>query len=243
PLPPNTPARLVYVLIGNRLYISINAESRLKTVWVPVDPGELRQRIEQYKEECSSEPNRDLNLPPLDEDSRRLFAIFLQPVISDLPKSGDIVVDADPLMRGLPLEALKSSEGWYFGEKYPVIYSPGYAAERKLREPSPQVPQSGLSVDTLFSQTESATLRNLFPGLLRRDDATLKPWELARLLDSKEMVAFVGHAEKGALVLNNGTRVRGKDFPAESLRHLQLAVLAACSTNKETREGRNAKGG
>src|SRR5262249_2938969 len=147
-----------------------------------------------------------------------------------LRSSETVIVDLDFAMNGLPLEALKSPEGWYFGEKFAVIYSPGYLRENDLRMPLPQRPRLGLLVDALGATSEREKLSELFPEIKPVDGADIAPGDLRALLEASEIFVFIGHGESGSLILSNQTPVKAEDFPAESLSHLQLAVLAACSS-------------
>jgi CHAT domain-containing protein len=135
-------------------------------------------------------------------------------------------------MEGLLVEALKSPEGWYFGQKYPVTYSPGYVRENELRQPSQDLPRSGVLVDALVAEkkeNEHEVLTSLFPEVTVLYPGMTKR-ELTSQLTPSELFVFIGHGESEKLLLQNSRPLSSKDFRPEYLRNLQLAVLAACST-------------
>jgi hypothetical protein len=68
----------------------------------------------------------------MQEDSQYLFSLLLRPVHADLQATGAVVGELDQLMNDLVLEGLRSPESWYFGQKYPVIYSLGLIKERTV---------------------------------------------------------------------------------------------------------------
>ena len=231
PLPPASGTRLVYVSARNHLYIFTIGGESIKIAVLNEKRDDLERRIYRYVQKCSMAQTETAPLPVPDAESKDLFSRLLQPVVAQLRAPETIVIDPDIVMKGLPLEALKSPEGWYFGEKFPIIYSPGYLRENDLRKSSQQAPRWGLLVDALGGAvSEGAKLHDSFPEIQLVDRPDLKPAELRDLLAPSEIFHFVGHGKLGALLLANGTSMKASDFPPESLRHLQVAVLAACST-------------
>lgn len=230
PLPSISATRLVYASTRNHLHIWRIGSAGIKTVSVPEKRNDLQRKIVQYLQKCGTPQNPDLPLPAPDEESRKLFALLLQPVIADLQGSDVVVIDLDKVMTGLPIEALKSPEGWYFGEKYPVIYSPGYIRENDLRNPSQQTLRTGVLLDAWDAESEHNKLIELFPQLKVVYDEAVSAAELPASLESSEMFIFIGHGKSGSLILHNGRPLQAEDFPLESLQRLQLVVLAGCST-------------
>src|SRR6185312_12876994 len=169
--------------------------------------------------------------PEPDDDSRQLYDLLLKPVIADLHDSDSIAVDLDVAMDGLLLEPLKDPEGQYFGQKYPVAYSPGYIRESKLRPPMQEIPRSGLVISVLeAAKNESTEFSKLFPEIPVLEAPSMTTQEITSRLASKELFVFIGHGKSGTLILGNGRPLQAKDFRPEYLNNLQLAVLAACST-------------
>ncbi len=231
PVPPATDTRLVYTSARDRLYIWIISSTDIKTVWVPVKRDALQRKISRFIRECSTPQDPDQPLPEPDGDSRELFSLLLQPVIADLRDSSSVVVDLDMGMEGLLVEALKSPEGWYFGQKYPVTYSPGYVRENELRQPLQDPPRSGLLVAALGTAwSERDETIKMFPEVTVLDDPDMTTQALAAQLAPSELFVFIGHGESGKLLLPNNRPLHAKDFAPEYLSNLKLAVLAACST-------------
>jgi CHAT domain-containing protein len=192
---------------------------------------DLQRLIHQFIRACSTPQDPNMPLPDPDRDSRQLFSLLLEPVIADLRASGSVVVDLDMAMDGLLVEALKSPEGWYFGQKYPVTYSPGYIRESKLRQPLQEAPHSVLLVNALgTAKSESKKLIEMFPGTGVLDDPGMTAGDLASKLASSELFVFIGHGKSGKLILENNQTLKSQDFPSKSLSQMELAVLAACST-------------
>jgi CHAT domain-containing protein len=230
PMPPASGVRLVYASTRDRLYIWLISSAGIRTVSVPAKRDDLQALIRQFIRKCSTPQDPDLPLPEPDREGRKLFSLLLQPVIAELRGSETVVVDLDMGMEGLLVEALKSPEGWYFGQRYPVIYSPGYIRENGLRRLSQEAPRFGLLLNALTRvKTESAALQGMFPGVRVLDNPAIETPELASLLEPSEVFVFIGHSEAGALILKDKP-LRAEDFNPAYLRHLQLAVLAACST-------------
>ena len=118
-----TGTRLVYAFIKDRVYTwtIVNGSLNMPPP-VKITREKMRQQISSFAQEIAV---KNSNLLNLEDDSQRLFSVLLAPVAADLPEKAAVAVELDPAMNGLVLEALKSPEGWYFGQKYSVVYSPG----------------------------------------------------------------------------------------------------------------------
>ena len=240
PLPsPTSETRLVFAGIKDRFHVWIINKTGIETLWIPVKPSDLARAINEFSERCS---NRNSNVTELEQKSRKLFNVLLQPVMAQVGDSTMVVADLDQPMHGLLLEALKSPEGWYFGQRYSTIYSPGFLKEMELRRSTGLIPESGLILDASASaggpypaldRTEREALVQLFPRLEILNGAQTTPQKLRRILGESRMFLFIGHGSKDGLILNPGWVLTPEDFSSQSLRHLQLAVLAACSTASE----------
>lgn len=232
PLPHSSDTRLVYASTREHLYIWVISSTGIKTMSIPAKRDDLQRLIRQFIRECSTPQDPNMPLPDPDRDSRQLFSLLLEPVIADLRDSDSIVVDLDMAMDGLLVEALKSPEGWYFGQKYPVTYSPGYIRESKLRQPLQEIPHSVLLVNALgTANSEGKKIIEMFPETVVPDDAAMTEGELVSQLSRSDLFIFIGHGESGTLLLGNNRPLQSKDFQPEYLSHLQLTVLAACSTD------------
>jgi CHAT domain-containing protein len=240
PLPAGATPRLVYVSTRDKLLVWTFGVSGTKTAELPVKREELQRRIREYVGKIGREQRESFPSPAPEVESKELFALVLQPVLADLsrndPAANPVVVDFDPAMSGLPVEALMSSEGWYFGQRFPVIYSPGYVRENALRKYSQQVPGPGLAIDALGNQGTVARFKELVPPAVIIDDQDGRPAERESLLAQSEVFLFAGHGKSGALLLGNSKPLKAEDFPQQSLANMQLAVLVACSSGV-AREG------
>ena len=232
PLPSISTTRVVYASTRNHLHIWTVGSNGITTVSIPEKRQDLIRKIREYVEKCSTRQDPEMHLPPPDVESKKLFSLLLQPVMAHLHPSETVVIDLDAGMDRLPLEALKSPEGWYFGEKFPVVYSPGFLRENDLRPQ--QKPRLGLRIYAL-SPGESDRFSSVFPDLKMMEGGDIDPADLPFLLKSSEIFVFLGHGESGGLVLRKGeSHLTAKTFPPESLQQMQLVVLAACSTGVAT---------
>jgi CHAT domain-containing protein len=229
PLPSISDKRLVYASTRRRLIIWKIGNAGIQAVWVPEKREDLERTIFQYLQKCANQsPSLSVGSP--DEDGSELFSVLLKPVMADLQGSDTVTVTLDQALTKLPLEALRSPEGWYFGEKYAVVYSPGYIRENDLRKPVQQPPREGLLLNAFDSQSEQSEIQKLFPSIIVKYDEGMATAELPPLLERSEMFVFIGHGESGTLIRNGKKPLKAQDFRRESLGRLQLVVLAACST-------------
>lgn len=224
--------RLIYAFIKDRIYIwTIGSAGAKMAPPVEIKQELMQQRIRDHAREIGKE---DSNIVTVGEDSQYLFSQLLTPVIADLQAHGAVVVELDPLMNGLVLEALKSPEGWYFGQRYPVVYSPGLVKENDLRPFSHHPPTSSWVLNALTADDRSV-MKNL-KGIKVLNYLNMTPTDLSDRLADSEMFIFLGHGDSGALRISNRTALQAEDFPPQFLQKLQVAVLAACSSGS-TRNG------
>jgi CHAT domain-containing protein len=239
--PTSREARLIYASFKDGIQIWILRDKGVEGRWVPIKQEDLERGVRDFARQCAT-PNSDLTT--LREQSRNLFTLLLQPVIEKLTTSSPVVVELDRQVRELPLEALQSSEGSYFGENYSIIYSPGMLMEKNLRIPgSIGTRSSMLLVDASPSsgidylpgvREEKETITQLFPNA-RIMDSTNTNWAaLRRSLLISDIFTFVGHGKGDGvgtdLMLNTKESLKARDFAPNLLRRPQLAVLSACST-------------
>lgn len=227
-VPDGSNIRLVYATTRDHVYIWMTGTSGIKTVSIQEKRKDLEQRIRQYLQKCS---NRISNIAALEQESRELFLLLLQPVIADLRNTDAVIIDLDQSMNGLVLETLKSPEGWYFGQKYLVIQSPGFIKENELRPPIQKDYEPGLIVDSGdLPRSEHDDIVAFFPSITQRNGSETTAAELPALLGGSDLFIFIGHGEAGTLMLSDSQPLTKHNFPPQSLGNLRLAVLAACST-------------
>lgn len=248
-LPLQSGPRLIYLSGRSSLYIFTIRDGVIESTPVKVTRGELQQRIFRYIRHCSMPIEPNSGLPVLEKESKDLFASLLQPVMERLRGAATVTIELDAAMNGLPLEALMDHDGRFFAEKYPVIYSPGYIRESHLRQPSPQPLQAGLAINALDGPLKfsyQGLLQQSYSAMEFKDGADTVAGDLPALLESRELFAFFGHAYDAKLYLTNKTVAVSGDFPPQSLRSLQLVILAACASASgegSSRQNVNTEGG
>jgi CHAT domain-containing protein len=228
---PASGTRLVYALIKGRIYLWAIRNGNLRLLLTTeITREQLRQQINSFANEIANENSNILNL---EEDSQRLFAQMLEPIAADLPPAGTVTIELDPAMDGLVVEALKSPRGWYLGQKYAVVYSPGLIEERQLRPLAGWARGRGWLLNALTVNDKDI---HPPPGIEVVNAYNFDPAKFHGLLGDTELFFFLGHGEPGGLRMPNGAPLRPEDFTLQSLQKLQVAGLFACSSGT-TRKG------
>ncbi|HEY2914045.1 MAG TPA: CHAT domain-containing protein, partial [Candidatus Angelobacter sp.] len=233
--------RLVYANFKDGLQIWTSNEKGVQSTWVKVKQQDFERTVRDFSERCATP---DSKLSELREEGTWLYAQLLQPIIASLPESQAVIVELDRSAYNLSMEALTSPAGWYFGEKYPVAYSPGTRMEQALRIS----PSLGLDAELLLldaSHTSGSTYlpgmeaqRNLISHLFPRthivDSSTTRWNEIHSLLALNQIFHYIGHGRRDgsgtSLVLNTKDSLRATDIDPRLFARSQLVVLAACST-------------
>jgi CHAT domain-containing protein len=164
-------------------------------------------------------------------------------VISNISSAGPVIIELDRMAYNLPMEALSAPDGWYFGEKYSVVYSPGVWMERFLRLPERITGQESLLlVDASHAlgagylpglEMQKNTIARLFPRN-KIIDSTKTSWpQMRSSLMSSEIFHYMGHGKPDgsgtSLDYDGNQPLRAKDFSPDLFKHSQLILLAACS--------------
>jgi CHAT domain-containing protein len=142
------------------------------------------------------------------------------------------------------MEALRSPEGWYFGEKYAIVYSPGARVEQTLKELTPLRAEEKMAILDASAPsgsgylpghdvaTEAAARLHAKHTTIHASEATLARVK-QELHDSAAMM-FFGHGRPDgsgmALEIAPGVLLRAQDLSPGLLPEMRLAVLAACSS-------------
>src|SRR5215472_14155124 len=240
-LPRALGARVIYASFEDGLQIWVYRGRQIHSRWIDIRQGELRQAAEEFTRQCSSPSS---NLDALQKRGERLYSLLLQPVMSELPEKGTLVIEPDSPTSDLPLGALKGPTGHYLEEKYSMVYSPGIWMEQNLRLSAPiETRDSLLVVDASHSPAagslpgasmERKTISNLSPQATIVDSESTS-WNAVRpKLAASEIFVFIGHGRpdgSGAvLAFNSRESLSAKDFSQSLLTHAKLAVLSACSS-------------
>jgi CHAT domain-containing protein len=241
PVKPTGETRLVYANFKDGLQIWMSNENGTQSTWVEVKQQDFERTVRDFSERCA---NPDSKLSELREEGTWLYAQLLQPIIASLPESQTVIVELDRSAYNLSMEALTSPAGWYFGEKYPVAYSPGTRMEQALRVP----PSVGLGAELLLldaSRSPSSAylpgmeaqrnlISRLFPETHVVNSATTRWGEIHSQLALSQIFHYMGHGRRDgsgtSLVLNAKDSLRAADVDPKLFVRSQLVVLAACST-------------
>jgi len=245
--PPAQPAsaaasetRIIYAAFKDGMQIWVSRNGDVRSQWVEVGIKDLENVTQEFTQKCAI---ADSGIKDLHQLGIKLFSIFLQPVISDISSSRPVIIESDRIAYSMPMEALRSPEGWYFGEKYSVIYSPGALVEKTLRVPAHVTGQESLLLldashvsDAGYLpglEAQRAAIARLFPRT-RIIDSVKTNWNQVRAqLASTQIFHYMGHGKpngSGTSLDYDGTQpLRAKDFEPHLLKHTGIAVLAACS--------------
>lgn len=233
--------RLVYAIFNDGLQIWVVSARGFEGKWVKIKQEDLIREVHEFVEKCATSHS---DLSEIQAQGRKLFYLLLEPVILQLPESEPVIVELDRSANALPIEALLSPDGWYFGERYSIVYSPGLLLEKNLRMPEVIGRQEPLLlVDASRTENgsylpgdelERMTISQVFPNSKIMDADRISLAQIEGGLSQSHVFHFIGHGRPdGAgtyLVLNKKESLRAKDFAPELLQDSRLAVLSACST-------------
>ena len=237
---PSPETRIVYADFDDGLQVWVLRDGKMESRWLEIGKQDFEDITREFTEKCATEGS---DLKELQKLGVRLFSVLLQPVISKLPASRPIVVELDRMAYNLPMEALRSPDGWYFGEKYSVVYSPGLWIEKTLRAPERVTGhESLLLLDASHVSgagylpgfdTQRDVIERLFPRT-QAIDSTKISWNKAQIqLASSQIFHYMGHGKPDgsgtSLDYDGKQQLRAKDFSPALLKHSQIVVLAACS--------------
>jgi CHAT domain-containing protein/tetratricopeptide (TPR) repeat protein len=242
--PPNQEGvRIVYAIFKDGLQIWLLQNSSVQSKWVAINQQDFEELAHDFAKNCATEAS---NLRELQQQGVELFSLLLQPVVEDFSSTPTITIELDRRIAGVPMEALRSRGGWYFGEKHAVVYSSGTAVDRSLNTPQPVTRQESL----LLLDATRSPLSGYLPGMEEERKMILFTFPRARVIDSSgtrwEDVApslarskifhYMGHGRPSGtgtgLLFNEAHALRAQDFTSEIFRKSQLVVLAACSSGK-----------
>jgi CHAT domain-containing protein len=247
---------LAYGVLPDGLAIWAYDNRGVSAKWIPKSPQESKKELQDlatnFYAQCS-DPRSDLSA--LRRDSQTLYSRLIAPVEQNLDPKRTLVIESEGFLSRLPFEALMGANGHYLIERAPIVHSPGSYAEEVMHPEtviSPDMPalivgSAASSPDTgLFALPNVAAGADMVasdfrsPRVLKGPEATLGA--IAKALPAADVFHFAGHA----ISTSNGTglMLEGKDartgapvlLDASALRNLdlqnmQLAVLAACSTD------------
>jgi CHAT domain-containing protein len=235
--------RVVYAEFKDGLQIWILKNGNIKSKWVAMDQQDFEEHAHDFIKKCATETS---SLKDLQQQGIALYSFLVQPILSDISTESIITVELDRRLYNLPMEALRSPEGWYFGEKYGLVYSSGIVIDSSLHPSRPLTLQEPL---LLLDATHSPQA-GFMPGMDEENKAVLQTfahttsinterarWPSVRQsLARSQLVHYMGHGLPDGtgtrLLFNESYSLRAEDFTPDLFKRSQLVVLAACSTGK-----------
>lgn len=235
-LPSVPDTHLIYASFPDGMQIWIVRGRNIESKWVAIQREKLESEVTEFKKECA---NRSQSI----EHNQPLYSSLIQPVLASLPTSGAIALELDEPLWGLAFAALKDSEGRYFSDNHAIVYSPGILAEANLRS-ARSLNRHGAMLLVDASQSDGLPL----PG--HRDEVNavssafgrttvlgpdgITPDAVKQMLPKNTEFHFTGHGKPDstgtALMIGPDVFLRAKDLSPQYLKHLELAVLSACSS-------------
>lgn len=248
PRPSPQETRLIYATFEDGLQVWATGSKGVQSKWIKIKQEDLERDIRDFVEKCAASAS---DLTELQVQGKKLFSLLLQPILQQLPEASPVVIELDRPAYALPIEALMSPEGWYFGSRYSIVYSPGIMMERNMRMPGAiGLQEPLLLVDA--SQTDSGsylpgdelernTIAHVFPNSRIMDSNRASRAQMAGALSQSHVFHFMGHGKPdgtGAyLVLSKTSSLKATDFSPELLKSSRLAVLSACSSGVGREDG------
>ena len=241
--------RLIFASFKDGVQVWTSRSAGMAGTWIEWDQKDFEKSIRDFADRCA-DPNSELST--VQELGLSLYTKLLQPVAADLRESDPVVVELDRIAYNVPMEALRSPNGWYFGEKFSLIYSAGSHAESNLRRQhrrmdrrtpifvldASRAPNSGYLPGL---DTQRRTIIELFPGSSVVDSTTRTWAQLQGKLSENIVFHYMGHGHADgsgtALAYNEGQSLSANDFSPALFAKTQLVVLAACSTAKARDNG------
>lgn len=241
--------RLIVASFKDGVQVWRNTGAGVVGSWIEWDQKDFERSIREFADRCA-DPNSALSA--VQEQGVSLYRRLLQSAVADLRESEPVVVELDRLAYNLPMEALQSPSGWYFGEKFSLIYSAGSHAESNLTRRSKAInrrtaifvldasraPNSGY-LPGLDAQRK--TIAELFPRSTIVDSTTRTWAQLKGKLSENVVFHYMGHGRADgsgtALAFSQGRSLSARDFSPGLFASTQLVVLAACSTAKARDNG------
>lgn len=222
--------------------------------WIPVTQEELNAKISRFLAACS---DRSSDIALLARYGAELYTLLVAPVRDRISEDRIVVVEPDGLIADLPMEALTTPTGAYFGDPHVVITSPGIAYREALKPPvaiSPaqnaliigapafgpdeKLPNIADSVSEVEEIASSFSNAKVLVGKQATKAAVL------RALPSTVIIHYAGHSlfdlSGVALPLVDDSHDPGgklallnfQDVPSYYLHRCLLVFLAACSTSR-----------
>jgi CHAT domain-containing protein len=242
---------LAYGVLPDGFAIWVYDNRGVTAKWIPRSTQELQDLVANFYAQCSdpsSEPSA------LRRDSQTLYSVLIAPVEENLDPKRTLVIESQGFLARLPFEALLDASGHYLIERGPIVHSPGAYAESAMHPEtaissdlpalivgSPaSSPETGLfALPNVAAGADAVASSFRSPQVLKGSEATLGA--VTQALPAAMIFHFAGHAiagsnDAGLMLENRDASTSASLLDAAALRkldlqNLQLAVLAACSTD------------
>jgi CHAT domain-containing protein len=251
-----------YLQLPRGLAIWAFDDRGLTAKWVSAAPSEVERLARRFRDACA-QPDSDPAM--LRKDARSLYDLLIAPIAERLSQQRTLVIEPEGLLAEVPITALVDPAGHYLSETYAIVFSPGLLYTQHLRStqsfsrhvralvvgPPPLSGSLAANLEPLDDAAhEAMEIASRFDDrvLLTGSQATVEQVEQA--LGEAAIFHFAGHARevggKPALLLAGippsfeTTVFDAGRIHAGDLRHLQLAVLSACSTGRNERSSINS---
>jgi CHAT domain-containing protein len=243
---------VAYGVLPDGLAIWVYDNRGVSSKWIAKSPHDLEDLTDRFYAECS-DPNSQPSA--LRRDSQTLYSLLIAPVEQQLDPKRTLVIETEGFLARLPFEALMDASGHYLIEREPIVHSPGLYTEARMHSEtaiSRQLPALVVGSDASSPEAGVFSASNVLAGA----DTVARDFHLPRLLEGPQATLsaitkamplaavfhFAGHAvttpdDTGLLTEDKNIRTGVPVLlDANAVRHLnlrnmQLAVLAACSTD------------
>jgi CHAT domain-containing protein len=211
----------------------------LKTVTLG-DRARLQQMATTFYHLCA---DQNSNLADLRSVGAQLYAALLRPFDTELASSSQLVLlDLDPSLAMLPIAALSSPNGRWFGDSAQFALLPAWWS----LNPTSAISQPSITPDlhllvvngfdrSQSGRSESSDIALFFTHAQIMDRSTAASSTILRELPSAELFHFSGHTSARELVFAYSASdapetLAPESFSGVNLSRCRLAVLAACNT-------------
>jgi CHAT domain-containing protein len=243
---------VAYGVLPDGLAIWVYDNRGISSKWIATSPHDLQDLADRFYAECS-DPNSQPSA--LRRDGQTLYSLLVAPIEAQLDPKRTLAIETEGFLSRLPFEALLDASGHYLIERETIVHSPGLYAEERMHpettisrdvpalivSSAASLPEAGLlATPNVLAGADTIASDFHFPSVIAGAEATLGT--IAKAMPSAAVFHFAGHAI--TILDDTGLLIEGKDartgapvlLDANTVRHLnlrnmQLAVLAACSTD------------
>ena len=212
-----------------------------RTVNLKDGPRLLRLAVTFYRL-CA---DRDSDLRDIQAVGRQLYLSFIQPFRNDFGSSQRLWIDLDPSLGMLPLAAMTTPEGRWFGDSMQISVLPPWWS----LEPSSAFIEAVVSdqmraiilngfANIKSAKSETSEIGQLFPRSMIVAGTTASPSSVVQDVTEAEVFHFSGHATSASGpaaqfipgTANSDSMLTPEALSGAHLDKCKLTMLAACNT-------------